>query len=76
MILLGATAIEDKLQDGVPEAISTLLNVSTSNLEQALDVNQFLTPPLTAGRPQNVGVDRRQDGNRHQYWLFVLPAEQ
>lgn len=24
MILLGATAIEDKLQDGVPEAIATL----------------------------------------------------
>lgn len=25
MTLLGATAIEDKLQDGVPEAIATLL---------------------------------------------------
>lgn len=27
MELLGATAIEDKLQDGVPQAITTLLSV-------------------------------------------------
>jgi magnesium-transporting ATPase (P-type) len=26
-MLVGATAIEDKLQDGVPEAIATLLSV-------------------------------------------------
>jgi magnesium-transporting ATPase (P-type) len=30
LILIGATAIEDKLQDGVPGTIATLAAVSTS----------------------------------------------
>jgi hypothetical protein len=33
LVLVGATAIEDKLQDGVPEAIATLLSVHASLLE-------------------------------------------
>ena len=32
MTLVGATAIEDKLQDGVPEAIANLAKVYTFNI--------------------------------------------
>ena len=33
MTLLGATAVEDKLQDGVPEAIASLAAAGNSHLD-------------------------------------------
>lgn len=82
-MLVGATAIEDKLQDGVPEAIATLLSVHASLLELSFrhgttgaDSDLPSVHLTIQGRSQNVGVDRRQDGNCHQHRLLVLSSEQ
>ena len=36
LILLGATAIEDKLQDGVPDTIANLARVSNTDCKQCM----------------------------------------
>jgi phospholipid-transporting ATPase len=64
--LLGATAIEDKLQDGVPDAIYTLAQVSSMKI--FLLQRHFYTQ---LGWYQDLGAYRGQTRNGYQHWLFV-----
>ena len=63
--LLGATAIEDKLQDGVPDAIHTL--------QQAGIRVRHTVPPYKASAHlcSDLGLDGRQarDGDQHRSFL-------
>jgi len=59
--LIGATAIEDRLQDGVPEAIAVLLKViifTASFFSKNILADLFFFSPKIGGF-ENVGVDRR-----------------
>lgn len=66
MFLLGATAIEDKLQDGVPDTIHTLQMAG-------IKVSCFchLTPRCHLAGINSlpgVGFDRRPPRNSHKHW--------
>lgn len=66
LILLGATAIEDKLQEGVPDAIHTL---------QQAGIKVCPSRVLQAGLTRTgVGPDGGQAGDGHQYRL-VMPFD-
>ena len=67
--MIGATAIEDKLQDGVPEAIATLLEVWKYFFKE--DKFKHLHP----GWFKDVGIDGRQDGDGNQHRIFLPAAE-
>lgn len=66
MFLLGATAIEDKLQDGVPDTIHTLQMAGIKVMEGHL-CYRLITDELLVG----LGLDRRPTRNRHQHWDVV-----
>jgi hypothetical protein len=77
--LIGATAIEDKLQDGVPETIQMIKVRSVCPFRQlfASSLTWHNSESRIAGRrDQTLGVDRGQETNRHQYWVLMQAAEQ
>jgi hypothetical protein len=77
--IIGATAIEDKLQDGVPETIAYLLEVRTTKqlhfCRDCLRSHGLSTIRARAGWHARVGDHRRQAGDGHQHRLLVPPAE-
>ena len=60
LVLLGLTAIEDKLQDGVPQTIEKLRQAGIKVWHAALCQHATQLPPRAG-----VGADGRQTGDRH-----------
>lgn len=63
LFLLGATAIEDKLQDGVPDTIHTLQMAGIKVGSLRAYTNTFLMLSKLG-----VGLDWRSTGDGHQHW--------
>jgi hypothetical protein len=61
MFLLGATAIEDKLQEGVPDTIHTL-QMAGIKVDSSICEKYLLTGAL------GMGVNRGPSRNCHQHW--------
>jgi hypothetical protein len=63
LFLLGATAIEDKLQDGVPDTIHTLQMAG-------IKVDPFGLSVCTSSVDDSIGLGpyRGQAGNCNQHW--------
>jgi magnesium-transporting ATPase (P-type) len=83
LVLLGATAIEDKLQDGVSETIANLqlagIKVCSASalctLHSALcTLHSALCALHSALCTAGVGADGGQAGDRHQHRLQLQPA--
>jgi hypothetical protein len=64
LVLLGATAIEDKLQDGVPDTIHTLqqAGIKVGFLRKFSDIVGFLTKSCA-----DLGINWRPPRNGHQH---------
>ena len=71
LFLLGATAIEDKLQEGVPDTIHTLqqagIKVGSCLFSDAVLVAKSLTLLL------GLGANGRQTRDSDQYWHVLSP---
>lgn len=71
LVLLGATAIEDKLQEGVPETIHTLqqagIKVGFQWFLQPSRDHLLRFPHCRIG----LGSDRRPTGNGNQHWSVL-----
>ncbi len=59
LTLIGATAIEDKLQDGVPEAIANLAKVTMVTVCLKINFTDTLLSMESLGRHQNLGTNWR-----------------
>ena len=71
MTLLGATGVEDQLQDGVPETLEALRAAGIKVTQWPLSCLPYLTAHCFIG----LGIDGRQIGNSDQYCLFMRPFQ-